>query len=143
MKRLILATFLPVFAFATVGFSFAAGTVHAQFDAPIDEVCKGLDMEDSSAVTPDGKAIDESCTDDAATQTEQLVARIINLLSAIIGIIAVIMIIINGLRFITANGDANSVSSARNGIIYAIVGLIIVAMAQLIVRFVLKTATGS
>lgn len=61
----------------------------------------------------------------------------LNLFSFIIGVVAVIMIMFAGFRFITANGDANQVSSARNTIIYAIVGLVVVAMAQVIVRFVL------
>ncbi len=50
------------------------------------------------------------------------------------------MIIINGLRFITSGGDSNAVSSAKKGILYAIVGLVIVALAQFIVRFVLNIA---
>lgn len=72
----------------------------------------------------------------AGTLTNAVKATI-NILSIIVGIAAVIVIIISGLRFITANGDASSVATARNGIIYAVAGLIIVALAQAIVHFVL------
>jgi hypothetical protein len=52
------------------------------------------------------------------------------------------MIIIGGFRYITSGGDSGSVSSAKNTVLYAIVGLIIVALAQVIVRFVLSKSTG-
>ena len=48
------------------------------------------------------------------------------------------MIIIGGLRYITSNGDSGNVTNAKNTILYAIVGLVIVALAQLIVRFVVQ-----
>jgi hypothetical protein len=68
----------------------------------------------------------------------RLIRKIVNVLSTIIGVIAVIMIIWGGFKYITSGGDSNQVASARNTIIYAIVGLIIVALAQFIVRFVLN-----
>ncbi len=65
-------------------------------------------------------------------------ATAINVLSLIVGIIAVIMIIYGGLRYITSGGSSEGVGSAKNIIIYAIIGLIIVALAQLIVHFLLN-----
>lgn len=70
-------------------------------------------------------------------RVENAIKAIINLVTTIVGIIAVIMIIINGFRFITSGGDSNAVTSARNGLIYAIIGLVVVVLAQVIVRFVL------
>jgi hypothetical protein len=77
-----------------------------------------------------------NCSSGAGSLNTAIKAAI-NILSAIVGIAAVIVIIISGLRFITANGDASSVATARNGIIYAVAGLIIVALSQAIVHFVL------
>ncbi len=70
-----------------------------------------------------------------------VISRIVNLLSVIVGIVAVVMIIIGGFKYITSGGDSGSITSAKHTIIYAIVGLIIVALAQVIVRFVLSKAT--
>lgn len=64
--------------------------------------------------------------------------KIVNLISIVVGIVAVIMIIFGGFRYITSGGDSGKVGNAKNSLIYAIVGLIIVALAQLIVRFVLN-----
>jgi hypothetical protein len=47
------------------------------------------------------------------------------------------MIIIGGLKYVTSNGDSNSISSAKNTIIYALIGIVVVAIAQSVVRFVL------
>jgi hypothetical protein len=52
------------------------------------------------------------------------------------------MIILGGLKYITSGGDAQKVASAKSALIYAIVGLVIVALAQAIVRFVLGKATS-
>jgi Type IV secretion system pilin len=80
----------------------------------------------------EGKAITNS------TKIENVIKTIINILSAIVGAVSIIMIIIGGFKYITSSGDSNNVSSAKNTIIYALVGLIIVAFAQVIVQFVLE-----
>src|SRR4051812_40893237 len=80
---------------------------------------------------------------DATDKLNNLVHTIVNLLSAIVGIVAVIMIIVGGLRYITSGGNDASVTGAKNTILYAIIGLIIVALAQLIVRFTLSKVTNS
>jgi ABC-type Fe3+ transport system permease subunit len=61
----------------------------------------------------------------------------ITVLSIIVGVAAVIMIIIGGLSFVTANGDAQAIARARSSILYALVGVVIVVMAQTLVLFVL------
>jgi hypothetical protein len=53
------------------------------------------------------------------------------------------MIIFGGLRYITSGGNDSSVTGAKNTILYAIIGLIIVALAQVLVRFTLNKVTNS
>lgn len=74
-------------------------------------------------------------------QIEKVIALVIRILSIIAGIAAVIMIIVGGLKYITSGGDSSKVASAKSAIIYAIVGLIVVAVSQFLVRYVLNTAT--
>lgn len=66
-----------------------------------------------------------------------VIAAVINIFSVVVGVVAVIMIIISGFKYVTSNGDSNKISSAKTTLIYAIVGLVIVAFAQVIVKFVL------
>jgi hypothetical protein len=79
----------------------------------------------------------------AVSSLNTTIRNAINIFSIVVGIVAVIMMIVGGFRYITSAGDATRVASAKNTIIYAIVGLIIVALAQVIVRFVLKEVTSS
>jgi hypothetical protein len=51
------------------------------------------------------------------------------------------MIIWGGLRYITSGGDSAKITSAKNTIIYALIGLVVVALAQFIVKFVLAKVT--
>ena len=61
----------------------------------------------------------------------------LNLLAFIAGAAAVILLIVNGLRLVLSNGDASGVSSARSGLLYIVVGLVIVILARSIVVFLL------
>ncbi len=79
----------------------------------------------------------------SATSLGDTFAQIINLISAAVGLLAVIMIIVAGFRYVTSGGKQESVQSAKNTLIYAIVGLIIVAFAQIIVHFVINKVTSS
>ncbi|HYF96557.1 MAG TPA: pilin [Patescibacteria group bacterium] len=87
---------------------------------------------------------DTTCEDTAESEegVNDLIATVINIFSVIVGIVAVIMIIYGGFRYITSGGDSSKITDAKNTILYAIVGLIIVALAQFIVKFVLAKATG-
>lgn len=123
MKSLILVT---ITALTVLGLSvFTTSTALA---APKDSVCDGIVITGGNC-------------DKGETEVNKVVKGVVDLLSIIVGIAAVIMIILGGLKYITSSGDTNKVSSAKNTILYAIVGLVIVAMAQFIVRFVLNRAT--
>ena len=92
-----------------------------------------------------GGADGEACSADdteAGTRIDSLVKNVINVVSLIVGVVAVIMIIIGGLRYVTSNGDSGQVGNAKNTIMYAVIGLIVVALAQVIVRFVVNRAVA-
>lgn len=70
-----------------------------------------------------------------------LISSIVNIFSLIVGMVSVVMIIFGGFRYITSGGDSGKVTSAKNTIIYAVIGLVIVVLAQVIVKFILDKAT--
>jgi hypothetical protein len=74
------------------------------------------------------------------TGVNKLITAAVTILSYIVGIAAVIMVIISGLKYVTASGDPSNVSSAKNTLLYALIGLFITALAQFLVHFVLSTA---
>ncbi|HVA11278.1 MAG TPA: pilin [Candidatus Dormibacteraeota bacterium] len=69
-------------------------------------------------------------------------SKLVNLFSIVVGAVSVVMIIYGGFRYITSGGDSGRVGNAKNTLIYAIVGLVIVALAQIIVHFVLNQASN-
>lgn len=97
-------------------------------------LCSGVNLEIGSGC----ESLDEGS---GLERFNSLIKRIINLLSVVVGVVAVIMIIIGGLRYITSGGSDTSVTGAKNTILYAIIGLIIVALAQILVRFILRQVT--
>ncbi len=65
-----------------------------------------------------------------------VITTIINTMLFIVGLLAVIMIIYAGIRFVTAHGDEKQVESARQTIIYSVVGLIVAILAYALVNWV-------
>ncbi|MGH7239924.1 MAG: pilin [Candidatus Saccharimonadales bacterium] len=98
----------------------------------------GVKSEICQGVTETGG----DCTSDGTGDINGLITNIVDILSVIVGIVAVIMIIISGLKFITSGGESSAVASAKKTIIYALVGLIIVGLAQIIVHFVVGHIAG-
>jgi len=107
-------------------------TVHAAGDIQ-NSVCSGTNLEFTSNAASCNTSVGNS-----EGKVNNIVTLIINIFSVIVGIIAVIMIIVGGFRYITSGGNDQNVASAKNTILYAIIGLVIVALAQLIVKYVLN-----
>jgi hypothetical protein len=117
--------------------TLAPVAVYAQEPDPTGSLCQGAQELQF------GGTADCEDTGGAEETVNSLVATVINIFSVIVGIVAVIMIIWGGFKYITSGGDSGNIGTAKNTILFAIVGLIIVAMAQIIVRFVLSRATSS
>lgn len=66
------------------------------------------------------------------------IKNIVNVLLYILGAVAVIMIVVGGIKYTTSNGDSSAVTSAKNTILYAVIGLVIAIMAFAIVNFVIS-----
>jgi len=62
---------------------------------------------------------------------------ITNVMLFVVGAISVIMIVIGGLRYVVSGGNSTNITTAKNTILYAIVGLIIAIMAYAIINFVI------
>lgn len=74
----------------------------------------------------------------AENRVNNIIKLVINIFSIVVGFISIIMIIFGGMKYILSGGEASNITAARNTIMYAIIGLVIVALAQILVRFVLS-----
>jgi hypothetical protein len=107
----------------------AAPSVHAGlFDNAKQEACGGAQLNGAGA----------DCAQADTSSLDNTIKVVINILSVIVGIVAVIVIIISGMKLAASGGDSNKISSAKNGIIFALIGLVVVALAQFIVKYVLN-----
>lgn len=65
------------------------------------------------------------------------VQAIMSVVFTIIGAIAVLMFVLGGLRYISAQGDPQEIAKAKSTLIYSIIGLVVSIMAVSIVTFIL------
>lgn len=80
------------------------------------------------------------CSSQATSASlESIIKTIVNILLYLIGIIAVIMLIIGGIRYAVSGGDQAAVTAAKNTILYAIIGLVVAIFAYAIVNWVLTS----
>ena len=128
MKKLVIA--LVVFIAGSL--VVAPAPASALFEESKQQACKGLSFDDAGA-----------CADPATTtnNANKVIRTAINIFSAIIGIIAVVMMMIGGLKYMTSQGDSSQVNSAKNTILYAAIGIVVAALAQVIARFVVARFT--
>jgi hypothetical protein len=101
----------------------------------ITQVCDGQNGIEQSQVCTDNLTNSDS---NPLFGESGILTKAINIISIIVAIVAVIIIIIAGLKFITSQGNAQSINTARNQIIYAIIGIIVAALAQGLVALVLR-----
>lgn len=85
----------------------------------------------------------DSANTDVNERVNKTIRLVINVFSLVVGVISVIMIIIGGLKYITSGGEAGNITGAKNTILYAIIGLVVVALAQVVVKFVLSKAAAA
>ena len=68
---------------------------------------------------------------------------ITNVLLFVIGAISVIMLIIGGIRYTVSNGDSAAVTSAKNTILYAVIGIVVAILAYALVNFVITSFSAN
>lgn len=132
LKKILLS--LSIVLAGIMPLAFASGAYAAE--GIQQNLCAGANLNVNTDCNSGG------ITDAQAQQRiNDILHSIINLFSLVVGIVSVLMIIYGGLKYITSGGDSSNVGSAKNTILYAIIGIVIVALAQFIVRFVLTKIT--
>ena len=124
MKRLLVSFALLL----SIALPVTLLTPQLAFADAKSEVCSGIGS------VPDGSG---ACSDQNSGTINNVLKAVVNILS----VVAVIMIIIAGYKYITSNGESGQIASAKTTLVYAIVGILIVAFSQVIVQFVLDRVT--
>jgi hypothetical protein len=110
-------------------------TVYAAYN-PLANACNNTGgAGGSTACTSDGS--------DPISGKKGVLRKVSFILATLGALIAVIIIIVGGFNYVTSGGDSNKTATARSAIVGAIVGLVIIALAETIVIFVIgKIAKG-
>lgn len=87
-------------------------------------------------------ACSEMNPDSGKSNTMNTVKNLINTTLMIIGALSVAMIIFSGIRYVTAHGDKAQIQSAKNTLVYSVVGLVVALLSYAIIGFVLNTISG-
>jgi hypothetical protein len=127
---IVLASIVPAFAQTSPAPTSALDNFKSIGDSLGRGACLNLNTPNCSTISPDEKI-------------NATISLVINMFSIVVGVVAVIMIIIGGFKYITSGGDSGNVTGAKNTILYAVIGLVVVALAQFIVRFVLERALST
>ena len=86
--------------------------------------------------------VDQAGGSNANKDMGSFLKSITDTLLFVLGAGAVIMIVIGGIRYATSNGDQNTLTGAKNTILYAVIGLVLAIMAYAIVNFVVVRFTN-
>ncbi len=126
-RKLLLSGLVIMIAFLM---PLSVTTVHAQDDAPAPTTCTGGSGDSENCVPrlKPSETYGTSCGDikNASEDCEiiKMANSVIRFLSAIIGVVVTIMIIVGGIQYATAGGDPNKVAGAKNVIRNAIIAII-------------------
>ncbi len=94
---------------------------------PLDRTCADATLKGSDVC---------NSRNDALFGPDSFWTRLINTMILIVGTVATLMIVIGGLRYVLSGGDASQTKSAKDTILYSIIGVVIALMAYAIVNFV-------
>lgn len=97
----------------------------------------GVAMVSPAYAAPNTDYVTSTDPDAGNTDLMSTINTVINVVLGIVALIAVIMIIIGGISFITSQGDSAKVTKAKNTVLYGVIGLVVALLAFAIVNFVL------
>jgi hypothetical protein len=133
MKKKILSIF-AILTIALAGVfvakpAFAGQCSGGNNDAECNKVCQDTSI-------PQSVRDAAGCSDTSSDTLPSHLKSIIDAVIALVGIIAVLVIVVGGQRLVTSSGDPQKVNQAKNMILYAVIAVIIASLAYAIINFV-------
>jgi hypothetical protein len=133
---------LAILAVATLSLCGLFSTTTLAFDL-FGNTCNGNNVSENKTVGGNGKP-SAVCTDNNGARGDNANSNVVlktikaaaNIVAFLSGIVAIIIIIISGLTMVISGGSSEQVANARRRIIYAAVGLAVIALAWTIIRFI-------
>lgn len=135
LKNLI-ASLLLIVGVAAVALPAPVGAIDVFSGSCGGSTSQGNTGAGNTGTTGNTGSSSSICGAASSDSAPDIVKNIINTMLVVLGMIAVIMIVIGGIRYTTSNGDSSQTKAAKDTILYAVVGLVVAIMAFAIVNFV-------
>jgi len=129
-KILLLAIVLQIFCLPAL----AAAAVNNN-DTLFNGICNGTGS--GSVVCQDGGVPGNNTNSNPLLGSDGLLLKVSGIMATIAGVSAIIVAIVAGLSFITSGGDPTKAQNARGTLINAIIGIVVIVLAESIIAFVL------
>lgn len=84
-----------------------------------------------------GSSVCKAGSNNPISGTDGIINKVTNLIVIFAGVVAVFLIALAGFKYVTSNGDPARVDSAKNTILFVVVGLIVIALAKIILSYVI------
>ena len=128
LKSILISTLMV--AVMVFGVSIIYQTGNTEIAGAVNsEITSGMNATSAGTSTP--------------TNANVVIKNVTNTMFFIIGAVSVIMLIYGGIRYTTSGGNANSVTAAKNTIMYSIIGLVVAILAFAVVQFVVTQVMDS
>ena len=89
-------------------------------------------------------ALGITCTGSEDTDSlNNTIVTIVNVVLGLIGLLAAGYLVLGGIRYITSEGDDGKTEQAKNTILYAVIGNIVIGLSAAIVNFIISDVVGS
>ena len=98
---------------------------------PLPAFAFDLSMSDGAS---SARGVDQATT---LFGTTGIFTTITNVMLFVVGAISVIMVVIGGLRYVISGGNSTNITTAKNTILYAVIGLIVAILAYAMINFVI------
>ena len=121
-SQAVLAKYLPISAAVAIAYLASLSLAHAQ----------SLGLEGVPA--PEGTV--------GGSDLPGVIINILNSILVLAGVIALLYIILGGIKYITSGGDEDAISAAKNTILYTIIGLIVIGVSAVAVNFIIQQVIG-
>ncbi len=98
---------------------------------------------DTTTITGGANCANPGTTSKGLFDQGGIFQSVVHIIIFLVGAIAVIMLIVGGIRFVVSGGNEQAVTAARHTILYAVIGIIVAILAFAIVDFVIKQVSGA
>lgn len=106
--------------------------------APVPALAAGAADVCTGGAASESAFCKDQTTENPLTGPNGVLLKVVQLIAVLAGIAAIIVIVVSGLQFVLSSGDPAKTQAAKSTLVYALVGLVVIALSGTIVSFVLS-----